>query len=331
MAALYLSCIDGAQALACIANGARDQNFYGDQLAQQARNPLAPHSLLRIHRLAAAGLGAWLLVAGIALALSGGREDSEQQHPAVLSLRADQGFICSAVKIGPRTLITAAHCVVDAGSGELMPAFRPGAGISLDNAPRQLSDKGAMRVVVDATRLSDAYREGLAKLADYRRRRLAELSSMASALPAEQLEQGLRMRYHFAERYPDIALIRLRTATPEIPVAEVDFRPLAAGAQVELVGFGCADPHRAGNRSSAERRSGWTRVIRVDAVNFYTEAGQKSRQAPSLCPGDSGGPVLYQGRVVGVHSVVYGLNARHGARSNMAVNLAPLASWDAWP
>ncbi|MCF7978274.1 MAG: S1 family peptidase [Chromatiaceae bacterium] len=296
---------------------------------------MAIHNPRRPLRLARVGLGAWLLIAGAALALSGGSEDSAQRHPEVLSLRAGQRFICSAVKIGPQTLLTAAHCVVDARSGELMPAFRPAAEISLDNAPQQLSDKGAMTAVVDDILLPDAYREGLAKLADYRRQRLAELSSMASALPAEQLEQGLRMRYHFAERYPDIALIRLRTATPEIPVAEVDFTPLAADAQVELVGFGCSDPHRlgnrVGNRSSAVRRSGWTRVIRVDAVNFYTEAGQKSDQAPSLCPGDSGGPVLYQGRVVGIHSVVYGLNARHGARSNMAVNLAPLANWEAWP
>ncbi|MBK5937777.1 trypsin-like serine protease [Halochromatium roseum] len=289
------------------------------------------HNPRRRLRLARFGLGPWLLIASTALALSGGSEDSVQRHPEVLSLRADQRFICSAVKIGPQTLLTAAHCVVNARSGELMSAFRHAAEISLDNAPQQLSDKGAMIAVVDDILLPDAYREGLAKLVDYRRQRLAELSSMASALPTEQLEQGLRMRYHFAERYPDIALIRLRTATPEIPVAEVDFTPLAAGAEVELVGFGCADLRRVGNRAAAARRSGWTRVIRVDAVNFYTEAGQKSEQAPSLCPGDSGGPVLYQGRVVGIHSVVYGLNARHGARSNMAVNLAPLAGWEAWP
>jgi hypothetical protein len=277
------------------------------------------------------GLGAWLLSASAAFALSGGTKDAEHRHAEVLSISADQKFICTAVKIGPQTLLTAAHCVVDPRSGELTQAFQPGAKMSLDNAPQQLTANGAITAVVDEILLPDAYREGLEKLAEYRRQRLAELSSMASALPAKQLEQGLRMRYHFAERYPDIALIRLRTATPEIPVAEVDFTPLAAGAEVELVGFGCADLRRVGNRAAAARRSGWTRVIRVDAVNFYTEAGQKSEQAPSLCPGDSGGPVLYQGRVVGIHSVVYGLNARHGARSNMAVNLAPLAGWEAWP
>ncbi|MEA3638446.1 MAG: trypsin-like serine protease [Lamprobacter sp.] len=273
-------------------------------------------------------LSAWLLIASRALALSGGALDTEQHHAGVLTIRADPLLVCSAVKIGARTLLTAAHCVVDERSGELKSAFRTGAEILVDNATQQADHESASRVIVDETRLPEAYREGLAKFADYRRRRLAELKSQSSALPIEQLEQGLSMRYHFAERYPDLALIQLRTTTPEIPHYQLDFTPLEAGAEVELVGFGCS---RLGDRLSAERRSGWSRVIRVDAVNFYTEAGQRVTQAPSLCPGDSGGPVLYQGRVVGVHAVVYGLHARHGARSNMAVNLVPLADWQAWP
>jgi hypothetical protein len=35
--------------------------------------------------------------------------------------------------------------------------------------------------------------------------------------------------------------------------------------------------------------------------------------------------------VVGVHTVVYGQDRRHGARSNMAVNLSTLSNWAAWP
>lgn len=274
---------------------------------------------------------AWLLVATSAFAVSGGDLDTELRHKAVLNIRVDQVSTCSAVKIDSKSLLTAAHCVVDERAGELKPAFRPGAEISLDNATQQNNGNDAISAIVDATLLPDAYREGLAKLARYRRRRIAELKSQDSPLPTDSLERGLSMRYHFAERYPDIALIRLQTATPKIPVSQVDFRPLNAGAKVELVGFGCSQLARLNDRRSAERHSGWSRVIRVDAVNFYTEAGQRTAQSPSLCPGDSGGPVLYQGRVVGIHSVVYGLNARHGARSNMAVNLAPLADWEAWP
>lgn len=281
----------------------------------------------------------WLLMTPSAFALSGGQSDSAQRHPEVVTLRGEQmAGGCSAVKIGSHSLLTAAHCVVDAGSGELRSAFQPGGSIKLDNAYRQESGADALTVVVAQTLLPESYRQGLAKFADYRRQRLAELSEGASTLPAATLEQGLRMRHHFAARYPDVALLRLRTATPSIPARAVDFTPLRAGAEVELVGFGCALDHPSAGSGEgpnpgfpAVRRSAWSTVIRVDRVNFYTEAGQRAARAPSLCPGDSGGPVIHHGHVVGVHSVVYGLNARHGARSNMAVNLAPLADWTAWP
>jgi Trypsin len=71
-------------------------------------------------------------------------------------------------------------------------------------------------------------------------------------------------------------------------------------------------------------------VIRADAVNFYTFAADLRPGSPTTCPGDSGGPVLKDGQVVGVHGSVYGLSARDAARSNMSVNLHPLAGWDAW-
>jgi hypothetical protein len=68
-------------------------------------------------------------------------------------------------------------------------------------------------------------------------------------------------------------------------------------------------------------------VIRVDSVNFYTFAHRMHPGAPSLCPGDSGGPVMRAGKIVGVHGTVYGLAREHGARSNMSVNLQTVQPW----
>jgi len=277
-----------------------------------------------------------LVVTPSARALTGGEPDSDERHPEVLTLRAtspvDQAALCSAVKIGPDTLLTAAHCIVDAQSGALRPAFRPGAVVGLDNAALQESRAGALKVSIEKVHLPPAYRDGLAKFADYRRRRLAELTAGSSTLPSATLEQGLRLRHHFAARYPDVALLRLQAATPSIPIKAVAFGPVQPGDKVELVGFGCATPGTpARSNLPLVRRSGWSRVIRVDEVNLYTHAGQRIPSAPSLCPGDSGGSVLRKGRVIGIHTVVYGLNARHGARSNMAVRLQPLADWSAWP
>jgi hypothetical protein len=271
-------------------------------------------------------------LASSAYALGGGTLDSEPRYPGVIALRAYNSLLCSAVKIAPHTLLTAAHCVIDGGTGEPRSAFQPGGTIAISNAYRQDGSSTAFVAVVADVRLPEAYAQGLVQFAEYRRRRLAELRVMPSRLSEATLEQGLRMRHHFAERYPDIALVRLQTATARIPSMPIDFEPLLAGAEVELVGFGCSHLRRGGSTApSAERRWGQSRVIRVDAVNFYTEASQTSTKAPSLCPGDSGGPVVHQGHVVGVHTVVYGLNRQHGARSNMAVNLSPLGEWAAWP
>ena len=285
-----------------------------------------------LRRIAIATLILMTCLASSARALRGGGWDSESRYPAVLALRAGNTVLCSAVKIASQTLLTAAHCVLDARTGERRSAFRPGGTVAISNAYRQDGSTAAIVAVVADVLFPKAYEEGLRRFAEYRRRRLAELRAMPSHLLDRTLDEGLRIRHHFAERYPDIALIRLQTTTPMIPSMSVAFNPVHAGADVELVGFGCASLHVPGSLArSVGRRFGRSRVIRVDAVNFYTEACQASSEAPSLCPGDSGGPVVHQGHVVGVHTVVYGQDRRHGARSNMAVNLSTLSNWAAWP
>ncbi len=108
---------------------------------------------------------------------------------------------------------------------------------------------------------------------------------------------------------------------------------MAAEEAVTLVGYGCA--HLADRQDEQQRqpfghrRWARTQVIRVDAVNFYSYAEHLRADAPSLCPGDSGGPVLRDGKVVGVHGTVYGIGSAGGAHSNMSVNLHALRTWDA--
>lgn len=266
-----------------------------------------------------------------ALALGNAAPDLARQFDAVVTLRSADTPLCTAVKLGPRTLLTAAHCVVDSTTGTLKPSFEPGGQVNLDPGPEQSGRLGGVEAVIASTKLPETYQRGLARYRAYRKRRLSALEAQTNGLPADLLRERLRMRHHFAERYPDIALLQVTEALPAIPSLEVDFGPVDAGTEVVLIGFGCGLPDQDGRSPAIQRRTGRSRVIRVDAVNFYTEASQRQERAPSLCAGDSGGPVLRAGRVVGIHTGVYGLNARHGARSNMAVNLAPLADWDAWP
>ncbi|WP_328983376.1 trypsin-like serine protease [Thiorhodovibrio winogradskyi] len=278
-------------------------------------------------------LGCLLLAASPSKALHQGTADLDGRYPAVVAMGTQNEILCSATKIGARRLLTAAHCVVDTQSGELRPSFEPGGSIVVNQAPVQHQPGSGLIVTVARTLLAPDYKRGLKAFRAYKVRRLTaarESDGPGSALPemtAEaSLQQRLRLRHHFAARYPDVALIELYVDTPEIPTLPVRAVAPAPGDKVILVGYGCTQP---GENASRSVRRGWgrTRIIRADAINFYSMAGQKQDGAPSLCPGTSGGPVLQQGRVVGVNCVVYGLNSRAGARSNMAVNLAPLAEW----
>jgi hypothetical protein len=263
-----------------------------------------------------------------------GKSDVEARYAAVVGIRTSaDGFLCSATKIDTHRLLTAAHCLVDAQSGDIRAAFAPGGEILISNTPVLGPDDHGRLVVIENAQLAPAYATGLAAFRAYKADRLhaaRERDINPAAMPnlsaQAAIEQRVRMRHHFAARYPDVALLRLRTATPEIPILPLAPKVPAPDTQVTLVGYGCAMP--GGNSTQAMRRAwGTTRVIRADGVNFYSRGGQLSAGAPSLCPGNSGGPVLDAGRVIGVNTVVHGLNARLGARSNMAVNLQPLADW----
>lgn len=67
----------------------------------------------------------------------------------------------------------------------------------------------------------------------------------------------------------------------------------------------------------------------VDPVNFFSYAALMQSGAPSLCPGDSGGPVIRDGRVAGLHGTVYGVGLADGAHTNISVNLHGLRHWEA--
>ena len=271
--------------------------------------------------------------AGSALALTGSDFDQEGRFGAVVRFADDQDGLCTATKIAPLVLLTAAHCVTDLQTGRSKAGFEPGGVLHISNAPDP--ERAAPEAVtLDAVLLHPDYQQGLARFVAYKASRISAPTPEGATAGLPELAQALRIRHHFSSRYPDIALLRLRTPTPSIPTLSLDFAAPPEGAEVLLVGYGCQIPPRLGDvrqRGGGRRSWGRSRVIRADGLNLYSEGGQMRPGAPSLCPGDSGGPVLYRGRVVGVHSVVYGLNARHGARSNMAARVGALAGWAGWP
>lgn len=278
----------------------------------------------------------WLLVPSTAAALVGGELDVADRYGAVVALRTGADGLCSATKIGPRSLLTAAHCMVDLETGSIKAVLASGnRRIVIQSATGHDASAQSLQIAVERVRLASAYQQALSRFVAYKRTRIAALAGGKPGLGPESgmipLEQGLRIRHHFSARFPDVAIVQLQDETPSIPTLEIDFEPVPAGVDVVLVGYGCGRRADGSVRPVGTRAWGRTQVIRVDAVNLYSKASQMTEGAPSLCPGDSGGPVLRNGRVVGVLGVVYGLNWRHGARSNMAAQLSGLAHWDAWP
>lgn len=263
-----------------------------------------------------------------AKALVNGELDRAGHYPAVVRLDLSGHGACTATKVGPLALLTAAHCVVDLRTGRIKPEFAPGQMVRITSTP---SGTDTIHVVSAGVELPPAYKQGLARFVAYKEARsdTQALAGATAGLPT--IADGLRIRHFFSARYPDVAILRLATPSPNIPAMAILQAEPPAGAEVILVGYGCrhlsALSQGAMSRADNARTWGKARVIRVDEPALYMEATQRATHAPSLCPGDSGGPVLYRGQVIGVLAVVHGLSPRHGARSNMATYLGAVSNW----
>jgi len=273
------------------------------------------------------------LIPGPAMALVGGGADTGGTYRPVVAILGGPGRYCSATKIGPRQFLTAGHCVVDKANGELFPTFRRDATLQISNAPIPRAAEHFVRVNVEQTQLPPTFEQGLLRFIAYKQARIADFSKQMVGTELRRRIENLQANHHFTAKFPDAAVIKVQTDTPEIPQAQLDLDPLRKGDPVTLVGYGCDDlttpDKNAIQNSYGVRRFGTSEVIRVDPVNFYSFGRIMRPNAPSLCPGDSGGPVLRNGKVVGIHGTVQGVALRHGANSNMSVNLSNLALWSA--
>ncbi|EXJ15075.1 trypsin-like peptidase domain-containing protein [Imhoffiella purpurea] len=260
-----------------------------------------------------------------AAALLGGEPDSDERYAAVIALGDGRRLHCSATKIGDDRFLTAAHCVADTSKGGLDDAFRPGRRLFLSNRVSPVPSGDLLAVTVREVRLHASYLEALRRFYRYKEDKIRDFRERYSG---EDLARRIRVVERdalFTSRFPDLAILRVREPTPGIPILPVDCGPLHAGDRVEIVGYGYESLQGMAlarrMRPYGRRNRGFTRVIRVDPVNFYSYAGELHSGSPSLSPGDSGGPVLRDGRVVGVNGTVYGLSRLDMARSNMSVNL----------
>lgn len=243
-------------------------------------------------------------------ALIGGQAAALARFPATVYIKGE----CTAAKVGPRRLLTAAHCVVDPATVNLR--YKAGSKIALTREPA----KGFADAEVAAVHVHPAWLKACADT-------FCGASAITSRLDA-----------------PDVAVIELVNDLVDVPVAFVDAAPLAIGDNVTVVGFGCTvGVLTADNRDKATLKSADTRLIASNrAVHegsavLTTDLGQVSgiysmtagpAAVPAgvgLCPGDSGGP-LYKNR--NGNLVVVGVNSNYtlGPDTKDQVGL-PITNW----
>jgi secreted trypsin-like serine protease len=243
-------------------------------------------------------------------ALIGGRAASATQFPATVYLKGE----CTATKVAPKRLLTAAHCVLDPATVAIR--YPVGTRISVAHDP----SKGYAEVEVAAVHVHPAWLKA------------CEDAYCAASAVTARLDAA------------DVAVIDLASDLADVPVASIDTTPLAAGDRVTVLGFGCTvgvlvpDARTAVSLKYAE-----TRVVPADravhagsavlssdvpqvaGIYTLTSGPGAAKARAGLCPGDSGGP-LYKKRdgklvVVGVSS-----NYTLGPEANDQVGL-PITNW----
>ncbi|MDB4944746.1 MAG: hypothetical protein JWP97_4280 [Labilithrix sp.] len=223
-------------------------------------------------------------------ALIGGQPGAMAKFPSTVYLKGE----CTAAKVGPRRLLTAAHCVVDPATVSIR--YAKGSKLSITRDP----SKGYTDVVVESVAVHPEWLK------------LCEQSFCAASAVTAKLDA------------PDVAVITL-AEDDAIPVAPVDAAPLGSKERVTVVGYGCTvgvlQPDSrdvASLQFATARLASPGRVVHegspiTSALVPQTEGNYVITLGPGaakshagLCPGDSGGPVYAQhgGRlvVVGVNS-----------------------------
>lgn len=262
--------------------------------------------------------------------LLGGQSDTPEGFNAVVALSLGEQAHCSATKISAHTFLTAAHCVTNTQTGTIDSRFMPEQRLLVSANPKPRTRADFIPLTVRRIQLHPAYQTALQRFFAYKETQINVYRQRYSGADLARRIQVLEANNHFTARFPDLALLIVHETTPSIPQFAIDCTALTAGDSVQLIGYGFDSvAHFAQARRAApfgQRHWGNSAVIRVDAVNFYTYGGLLRAGEPSLSPGDSGGPVLRRGRVVGVNGTVYGLSRLDAARSNMSVNLNGLAA-----
>lgn len=237
---------------------------------------------------------------GSELSVVGGKEAQADQFPATLFIPG-----CSAAKIGPQHILTAAHCILD-DAGHLEDRYQ----------------QGETFIVYYGVRLAEAKRYEVTVLGSYPHPVFQE----------EILKGGKKF-----EDYPDVAVIRVKGLPEEIPAGQLFDGNIANGQKITFTGYGCeALPahldilnsdfgnslihgeetyvkHRLKHKVVNVAQKTAVMLIVKNELNTDLFDLQSEEKRFSGCPGDSGSVAYLEARgalyAVGVNSFINPLNS----------------------
>jgi secreted trypsin-like serine protease len=229
-------------------------------------------------------------------ALIGGAPATVADFPSTLYLKRG----CTAAKVAPKMLLTAAHCVLDPSTLDLK--YGVSKPIELSREP----SKGFTSHAVAAVHVHGAWTRACQE--EY-----CGSSSVTATIDAA-----------------DVAVVELAADLADVPAAAIDTTPLAARDRVTVLGFGCTEGVLAEDkRGTITLKFAETSIVpasravhagspatasslaQIGGIYAMTPGPARVKSAGGLCPGDSGGP-LYRKR--GDTLVVVGVNANYTLR-----------------
>ncbi len=238
-------------------------------------------------------------------ALIGGATASAADFPATVYLKRG----CTAAKVAPKLLLTAAHCVVDGFTNE--PKYGPETSLEVAREPA----KGFVSRGVAKVHVHPVWMQVCASS-------YCSSSNVTAVLDAA-----------------DVAVIELADELAGIAIAPVDTTPLAPRDSVTVLGFGCTEGVlvRDGRTpTDVALKFADTKIVpgsqgvfagssidpsklaQVTGIYAMTPGPSRTKGAAGLCPGDSGGP-LYRRKNDAL--VVVGVNANYTLRADDVAGL----------
>ncbi len=234
---------------------------------------------------------------------------------------------CTGSKIGPRHFLFAAHCAFDFTKKSVVPAYVDNASFALTNAPYPAKNMPNtwIGMQVEHTHFTNSFWNACTSLP-------CNFSSMIT-------------------KGADLAIVKVKNDTPDIPVVPVNFDVANEGDWAVLNGYGCEEG-RTKTREQLDPNLPWGQlkyfVTSVDSTsllsnlgaaanppeaawNFFTKGQSLDPAYASVCPGDSGGPVYGWKNdgyaVIGVNSAQTSWDSSEISVVNIHARLSTEQAW----